>query len=210
MQNRRHELPLVDHPVQVGARGGTGAHIAESVAAVEFLTACGQVDTGEGVADRFGGAHGHSADRVDQDGKAVEPDLGVVVDPDPGGLLDGLRQQRGAAEGVRRVDLVLAVAGNRHVRVPGDGHHRGRRARPDGGNVHQQNGVGAAGAEVVASGQLGLLLRGQALAAVRADQQPGRALARDRPLGVVGQRGNAVQRRVHPRACPDHCDDEHQ
>ena len=39
----------------------------------------------------------------------------------------------------------------------------------------------------------GLLVRGQALAAVRADQQPGRALARGGPLGVVGQRGDAVQ-----------------
>ena len=67
------------------------------------------------------------------------------------------------------------------------------------GNVHQQDGVGAAVADVAAGGQLGLLLRGQALAAVRADQQPGRALARGGPVGVVGQRRDAVQRRVHPQ-----------
>ena len=67
------------------------------------------------------------------------------------------------------------------------------RARPDGGNVHEQDGVGAAVADVAAGGQLRLLVRGQALAAVRADQQPGRALAGAGPLGVVGQRRDAVQ-----------------
>ena len=210
MQQRRHELPLVDHPIQVGPRRGAGADVAERVAAVELLTAGGQVDAGERVADRFGRAHGHSADRVDHDGEAVEPDLGVVVEPDPGGLLDGLRQQRGTADGERRIDLVLAVAGDRHVGVPRDRHHRGRRARPDAGNVHQQDGVGAAVAHVVAGGQLGLLLGRQALAAVRADQQPGGALAGGGPLGVVGQRGDAVQRRVHPHAAGHHRDDEHQ
>ena len=131
MQQRRHELSLIDHPVQVGTWGGAGADVAERVAAVELLTTCGQVDAGERVADRFGRAHGHSADRVDHDGETVEPDLGVVVEPDPGGLLDGLRQQRRPAFGERRIDLVLAVAGNRHVGVPRDGHHRGGRARPD-------------------------------------------------------------------------------
>ena len=163
MQQRRHELPLVVHPVQVGPRGGAGADIAERVAAVELLAARGQVDAGERVADRFGRAHGHSADRVDEHGETVEPDLGVVVEPDPGGLLDGLRQQRRAAERERRVDLVLAVAGDRHVGVARDGHHRGRRARPDAGDVHQQDGVGAAVADVAAGGQFGLLFGGQAL-----------------------------------------------
>ena len=131
MQQRGHELSLVDHPIQVGARSGAGADEAERVAAVELLAAGGQVDAGERVADRFGRAHGHSADRVDHDGEPVEPDLGVVVEPEPGGLFDGLRQQRGPALGERRIDLVLAVAGNRHVGVPRDRHHRGGGARPD-------------------------------------------------------------------------------
>ena len=81
---------------------------------------------------------------------------------------------------------------------------------PMRGNVHEQDGVGAAVAHVAAGGQLGLLVRGQALAAVRADQQPGRALAGGGPLGVVGERGDAVQRRVHPPAACHHRDDEHQ
>ena len=98
VQQRRHELALVDHPVQVGPRRGAGADEAERVAAVELLAAGGQVDAGERVADRFGRAHRHSADCVDEDGEPVEPDLGVVVEPQPGGLLDGLRQQRGAAD----------------------------------------------------------------------------------------------------------------
>jgi hypothetical protein len=133
-----------------------------------------------------------------------------VVKPDPGGLLDGLREQRSAADGERRVDLVLAVAWDRHVRVARDRHQRGGRARPDGGNVDQQDGVGAAVAHVVARGQLGLLLRGQTLAAVRANQQPGGALAGDRPLRIAGQRGDAVQRRVDPHAACHGGDDEHQ
>ena len=81
---------------------------------------------------------------------------------------------------------------------------------PMRGNVHEQDGVGAAVAHVAAGGQLGLLVRGQALAAVRADQQPGRALAGGGPIGVVGERGDAVQRRVHPPAPRHHRHDEHQ
>ncbi len=81
---------------------------------------------------------------------------------------------------------------------------------PMAGNVHQQDGVGAAVADIAAGGQLRLLFGRQALAAVRADQQPRGALAGGGPLGVVGQRGDAVQRRVHPRACRDHRDNEHQ
>ena len=98
MHQRRHELPLVDHPVQVGARRGAGADVAERVAAVQLLAARGQVDAGERVGDRLRRTHRHSADGVDQPCEAVESDLGVVVEPDPGRLLDGLRQQRGAAE----------------------------------------------------------------------------------------------------------------
>ncbi len=50
----------------------------------------------------------------------------------------------------------------------------------EAGHVDQQDGVGAAVADVAAGGQLGLLLGGQALAAVRADQQPRGAPARRR------------------------------
>ncbi len=178
------------------------------ISAVELLAACGQVDAGEWVADRFGGAHGDAADRVDKDGEPVEPDLGVVVEPQSGGLLDGLRQQRGAADAERGVDLVAAVAGDRHIGVARDGHHRGRRAGSDGGDVHKQDGVGAAVADVASGGQLGLLFGGQVLAAVRPDEKPRGALTRGGALGIVGQRGHAVQRAVHPDTRCDRSDDD--
>ena len=48
----------------------------------------------------------------------------------------------------------------------------------------------------------------RSLAAVRPDEQPGGALAGGRALGVVGQRGDPVQRRVHPQPAGHHRDDE--
>ena len=54
---------------------------------------------------------------------------------------------------------------------------------PRRGHVDQQDGVRAAVADVAAGGQFGLLLRAQALAAVRADEQPRRAAPRRGPLG---------------------------
>ena len=73
MQQRGHELPLIDHPVQVGPRGGAGTHVPERVAAVEGLTACGQVDAGEGIVDRRLGAYGHPADGVHNAAKPPNP-----------------------------------------------------------------------------------------------------------------------------------------
>ena len=63
-------------------------------------------------------------------------------------------------------------------------------------------------AEVPSGRQLGLLFGRQVLAAVRPDQQPRRARARGGTLGVVGQRRDPVQRRVHPQATGYHRDDE--
>ena len=51
---------------------------------------------------------------------------------------------------------------------------------PERRQVHQQDGVGAAVADVAAGGQLGLLLGGQVVAAVGADQQPGACPGRRR------------------------------
>jgi hypothetical protein len=39
MQQRRHEVPLVDHPIQVGTWRCTGADVAQRVAAIQLLTA---------------------------------------------------------------------------------------------------------------------------------------------------------------------------
>ncbi len=53
----RHELALVDHPIQIGPRRGAAADVAERGAAVELLAAGGQLDTRQRVADRLGGTH---------------------------------------------------------------------------------------------------------------------------------------------------------
>ena len=189
---------LVDHPVEVGAWGGTGTHIAERVGAVQLLAARRKVDTGERVGDRLRRTHRHPADGVDEPCESVELDLGVVVEAQPGRLLDGLGQQRRTADGERRVDLVGAVVRDLHIRVPRDGNHRGRGIRPQGGHVHKHDRVGVPVADVAAGAEFGLLLGGESLPAVGADKQPCGALALGRPVGVVGQRGDAVQRGVDP------------
>ena len=211
VQQRRHELTLVDHPVEIGPRCGAGAHVAERVAAVELLAAGRKVDAGEWVGDRVGRAHRHPADRVDEHREPVETDLGVVVEPDTRRLFDGMGQQRCAAVHERGIDLVGAVVGDLHVRVTRYRHHGRRRARPERGDVHQHDRVGAAVADVAAGGQLVLLFRRQSLPAVGADQQPGGALALHGPVRVVGQRVDSVQLCVDPECGADCTDDgEHQ
>ena len=175
VQQRGHELPLVDHPVEVGARCRAGADVAQRVAPVEGLAAGGQIDAGQRIVDRVGGTDVDAAERVDQSGEAVEADLHVVVEAQSGGFFDGLGQQRRATLGEGRVDLVLAVAGDVHIGVAGHRHHRGGRSGSQPRDVDQQDRVGAAVAHVAAGGQLGLLLGGQALPAVRTDEQPGGA-----------------------------------
>jgi hypothetical protein len=64
--------------------------------------------------------------------------------------------------------------------------------------MDEQHGVGAAVAEVAAGGQVLLLVGGEVGAAVGADQQPGRAAAVCRPLGLTREHRGALQRRVEP------------
>ena len=154
VHHRGHELTLVDHSVQVGPRGRPGSHVAQCVAAVEGLAARGQVDPGQRVIDRIGRAHLDTTERVDHHREAVETHLGVVVEMQARRLLDGLGQQRRAALGERGVDLVLAVAGDVHVGVAGDRDHRGGRVGAERRDVHHQDGVGPAVAQVAAGGQL--------------------------------------------------------
>ena len=70
------------------------------------------------------------------------------------------------------------------------------------GDVHQHDRVGVPVADVATGAQLGLLLGGEALSAVGADKQPCGALALGGPVGVVGQRGDAVQLGVDPEPVP--------
>ena len=146
-----------------------------------------------------GRAHGDPTQRVDQAGEPAESDLGVVVEAQPGGLLHRLGQQGRPAHRERRVDFVLAMTGDRYIRVARDRHHRRLRARPELGHVNQQDGVGTTAADVAAGGQVLLLLGGEALAAVRADDQPVRAAAGSGSIGIVGQHLLAAQRGVEPK-----------
>jgi hypothetical protein len=95
------------------------------------------------------------------------------------------------------------VPGDLDVGVARDGHHRGRGARSEAGHVDHQQCVGPSGAEVAAGREIGLLLRGQSLAAVRADQQPGRTATRRGSLWVVGQCRDAVQVPIEPEPRAD-------
>ena len=89
--------------------------------------------------------------------------------------------------------LSLPLTGDRYVGVAWDRHHCRRGARPDLRHVHQQDGVGAAVADVAAGGQVLLLFGRQTLAAVRADEQPVRPAAGCGTVGIVRQRRLAVQ-----------------
>src|SRR6204780_1498318 len=59
----------------------------------------------------------HAAKRVDHLDEAEEVHLDVVVDGEPGGLLDGLHHQLRTAEAEGTVDLVHAAPGYVHPRI---------------------------------------------------------------------------------------------
>ena len=76
--------------------------------------------------------------------------------------------------------------------------------------MYQQDGVGAAVAEVAAGGQVGLLILGESFAAVGADEQPSGAAAGGRPVGIVGEDRDPIQRPVGPDAGSDDSADGHE
>src|SRR5215218_4706780 len=103
--------------------------LRRSVAAVLEAAVDARHDAAAGVVD--------AAHRVDERGEVGDVDLEDVVDVDAQVLLDGLDRQRGAAERVRRVDLVAAVAGDVDDGVARD---RQLRAVP-AAEAHQQDAV---------------------------------------------------------------------
>src|SRR5581483_5847282 len=90
-----------------------------------------------GVFDRALEAHRHAADLVHHGDQAAEADAHVVVDPQPGDVLDRLDQQVRPAERQRGVDLVPAVTGNVNVGVTRDADQH----RPAAAHVQQHDGV---------------------------------------------------------------------
>ena len=203
-----HEFALAADAVEVAARGGAGAHVPEGGGAVEFLAAGLDVQAREGVVDGFGGAHLDAAHGVDDVGEAAEPDFGVVVDADAGGLFHGLHQQRGAAEGEGGVDFVHAVAGDVHVGVAGDGHEP---AAADGREVGDHDGVGALPEVLAAAGgqRFGVVL-GHAGAGVGADEQPVRGQGAAGPVVVAGEGVDAVEVQVDPHGAAAEHEQQHQ
>ncbi len=67
-----------------------------------------------------------AADRVDRAAEAGEVDVDDVVDRQPGQRLDRVERQLRPAEVIGRVDLVHPVAGDLHLEVARQRHHRDR------------------------------------------------------------------------------------
>ena len=126
-RNARHEALLPLHAAEVHVVVVTEAHVVESVRPAQQLIPGLDVDglvVPERVVVAVVDVHVHPAERVDDVGEGVEPDLHVVVDVDAGGLLDGLDGQSGTVEGEGGVQLALAVPGDIHPQVAGEREHR--------------------------------------------------------------------------------------
>ena len=123
---------------------------ASASRAVQGVAALAQVGAGLLVLDVPVQAHAHAAEGVDDAHEAGEADLRVVVDAQPGVLLDGADQQFGAAVGEGRVQFVLPrplwscrsrveAAGQGDPGVARQADHRGA----VGAGVQQHHRVGA-------------------------------------------------------------------
>ena len=157
-------LPL--DPAEVGAGVEVaGAHVGQPGLPVDVAGPLRQPQPGLVVAQPHRRAHVHPADGVHQPDEAEEVDLQVVVDPHPGGPLDGGHRQRRATEGVGGVQLVatLGHVGPVGAGVGRDGDVRVAREADDAHrpslrrDVHQQHRVratpcsGGGGADVQAA-----------------------------------------------------------
>ena len=144
------DLTLAFRPADVSARIGI-AHpdVGERLRTAQFAAAGRQIEPGEVVLQRDIGADLNTAYRVHEVGEAIEADLQVAIQADPGDQLDGLGEQGGATVGVRGVQFVLTEARDRHVGVPWEAdQHRAPRGRL----VEQHDGVGAHAGEIFVPG----------------------------------------------------------
>ena len=166
-----------------------GAGERERLLAVDLLLAALQaqrvaavLEAAVELGDDAAAAVGDAAERVDQLREVLEVDLDQVVDLDAEVGLDGADRQRGAADGVRGVDLVLAGAGDVDHGVARDRERRVLAAA----DPQQQDAVRAA--------RLADLVRPRLLGALRArvgaehEDRVGRRqrVARAAELGVGG------------------------
>src|SRR5216683_1900509 len=118
-EQRREEPLLVLDPGQVGEGEGVPVPgVRQRGQAVHMVYACGQVKAAGGVIYRIGQADVHPAERIDDLDEAEEVDLDEVVDGQPCVLLHRLHHQLRATQAERSVDLVHAVPGDLHPRVP--------------------------------------------------------------------------------------------
>ena len=117
-----------------------------------------------------------------------------MVNPQTGSILHRFCQQLRATDGKSGIDLVLSVAWDAHIGIAGNRQQRGFTAV---GDVQQHDRVGAASANIAARAEgINLILR-QALAGIRADQQPVGA----RSVGSFGVRQgiDTIQLGIRPQ-----------
>ena len=185
-QQGAQEDPLVLDTLQilVGERMPV-AHVGEGVRAVQRLTARLQVQAGGLVVNRGRQAHADPADRVDDVHQPAETNSDVVLDPQAGVELHRFGQQPRAAERVSGVDLVVPEPGNLDIGVARHAdEHRPAAVRRDMQDQDRVRAVPAGESGV----QFPLLCIGQALAAVRAGDEPVLPGPRGRAPGVVRER----------------------
>jgi hypothetical protein len=138
-EHRAQEVLLPGDPVEVAARQAVALpDERERLLALDVADPRGQVDARERVLLRRVQAHVHAAERDADPVEAQQVDLQVVVDLEPGELADGGRGERDARAlrldlgvavrlglvvglAVGRVDPVVAVTRDRHVRVAREG-----------------------------------------------------------------------------------------
>ena len=176
MRERGHHRLLAHHPVQVAARQIVAlAYEAQRLGAVELLSAGREVGTRHRFEHRFLEANLDTAEGVGDQCEAEQPDLCVVIDRYAGEVGDRLDQRlatglgalrlgvRGGNTGLNEagpfcllglavdaVDLGLAEAGGRDVRVAGNRDRGGR--PPVVGDADQDDG-GGIGRDVVSGPQ---------------------------------------------------------
>ena len=95
----------------------------QGLVSVQPLGAGMEINARVGVEHPEGDVHGKPADLVDHGLEAPEGRDRPIIDMHAEARLDRLDHQIRAAGGQRTVDLVAAVAGDVHPRIPRDAHH---------------------------------------------------------------------------------------
>ena len=171
-------LPLNSIEVTVGKSAALPDELqcGEAIEVVDALVEPDAVKAGRGEHGDVDTVH-----RVHQRLEAREVDHSQVIDPNVGELLHRLDEQARTAVGVRRIDLVHAVARDVDPTVTRD--RDDRRARTGRVDAREHQDIAATAAHPVAT-RVGSRRRGAALG-IGADEQDGRRRAAGRPGGGI-------------------------